>query len=88
MQFVAQPDVLGYVELKVGSQKVHVPIRVSKDDDEGSIVPMAIFSAVGTDYSILVDADAAAEPRTKEFHDAVHEAAVAAERHLSKKLLN
>jgi hypothetical protein len=81
MVALSEAELLGFVELQVGSQAVQVPIRTAPHAQDQ---PVAAFATEGEAFAILVKADApsaAVEP-------AVRRAAQDALRHLSRKLLN
>jgi hypothetical protein len=49
MQTLAKTKLVGFVELKVGSLNVQVPIRSAKSDDQGDAkTPLASFEADGS----------------------------------------
>jgi hypothetical protein len=79
---LAQAKILGYVELKVGTLDVEVPIRARPAPREGA--PLAMFEVEGDAYAIVVSD----ESRSTNMRQAVEEAAEDALRHLSRKLLN
>jgi hypothetical protein len=83
MQAMTRADLLGFVEVKVGSLNVQVPIRASTPEpaNEG---PLARFVDEGGAYAIVVRGNTASQI----MENAVREAAHDAERHLSRKLLN
>ncbi len=74
--------ILGYVELKVGTLDVEVPIRARPIPRAGA--PLAMFEVEGDAYAIVVSD----ESRSASMKRAVEEAAEDALRHLSRKLLN
>jgi hypothetical protein len=85
MQVLTQAELLGFVEVRVGSITVQVPIRAASSIGSKEIdSPVAKFVAEDDTYAILVQGDAASAPVQR----AVREAAREAERHLSRKLLN
>lgn len=82
MQMLSNKDVVGYVELQVGSLKVEVPIRAAR---QGSATgPLAKFEAEGNNFAILVHGDVSSKPVERAMKEAANEAV----RHLSRKLLN
>ena len=81
MQVLSEAELLGFVELKVGSLAVQVPIRANKSETNG---PTATFIAEDGSCAILVRGDTTSAV----VEEAVREAAHDAERHLSRKLLN
>lgn len=79
---LVEAELVGFVELKVGSLDVRVPVR--KVPEPSSETPLAAFTMEGTTFAILVrDKDKSAK-----LMEAVHEAAEEALKQLSKKLLN
>jgi hypothetical protein len=82
MQTLSQAELLGFVELQVGSLAVQVPIRANPTDENE--VPMASFAVDGESCAILIKGNTEA-PQMKE---AVAQVAQEAVRHLSRKLLN
>ncbi|MFO0617416.1 MAG: hypothetical protein U0414_32770 [Polyangiaceae bacterium] len=74
---------LGYVELKVGSLDVEVPIR-TRGEPAPDGTPLAMFEMKGDAYAIMVTE----ESRSQTMSAAVEHAAEDALRHLSRKLLN
>lgn len=86
MQALSQAELLGFVELQVGSLAVQVPIRAADPrplEVPGS-EPLASFAVEGDACAILVRGDTS----NAQVEQAVREAAREAERHLSRKLLN
>ena len=91
---LASAKILGYVELKVGTLDIEVPIRArevppqpfgsSSDGPSQSNPPLAMFEVEGDAYAIVVSSDS----RSANMREAVEEAAEDALRHLSRKLLN
>jgi hypothetical protein len=81
MQSLNDAEVVGFVELKVGSLAVQVPIRVTDPADE---LPLASFETDGEAFAILVRGDATSSAVATALRDAAHDAV----RHLSRKLLN
>ncbi len=85
MQTLSQAELLGFLELQIGTVAVQVPIRAAEPKQEdGSDAPLAAFAVEGDVCAILVRNDTA--PRLVE--RAVQQAAKDALRHLSKQLLN
>lgn len=83
MQALSQSELLGFVELQVGSRAVQVPIRAAAPS--ASITePLASFAVEGDSCAILVRGNTSNE----HVEEAVRVAAQEAERHLSRKLLN
>ena len=95
MQTFSRAEILGFVELRVGSIAVQVPLRAAdpwvdraatatSQEEPPSVTPLASFSVEGDTCAILVRGDT----DDAEVEEAVREAARVAERHLSRKLLN
>jgi hypothetical protein len=85
MQTLSQTELVGFLELKVGSLAVQVPIRAADPKEEvASSQPLASFAVEGETCAILIRG----EPTSAPVERAVREAAHEAERHLSRKLLN
>lgn len=82
MQTLSNKDLMGYVELRVGSLKVEVPIRAASHENPAG--PLAQFETDGTAFAILVRGDVSSKPVER----AMQEAAAEAVRHFSRKLLN
>lgn len=82
MQMHSNKDVVGYVELQVGSLKVEVPIRAARQGSPTG--PLAKFEAEGNNFAILVHGDVSSKPVERAMKEAANEAV----RHLSRKLLN
>lgn len=82
MQTLSNNELMGYVELRVGSLKVEVPIRAARQGS--SVEPLAKFETDGDTFAILVCGDVSSKPVER----AMQEAAAEAVRHLSRKLLN
>jgi len=82
MQSLTEKELMGYVELQVGSLKVEVPIRAAGEDAKAE--PAAKFAMEGDACAILVRGDAT----SKQVERAMQRAAREAVRHLSRKLLN
>lgn len=85
MQSLAKTNLVGFVELKVGSINVQVPIRSAKSEAPGDAkTPLATFEAEGNNCAILIHGD----QTSRAVEQAVNEAAKQAMVHLSRKLLN
>lgn len=89
MQSLARGELLGFVELQVGSIPVQVPIRAADPKGEpkgegGTAAPVAAFEVEGDAYAIVVRGGASEQ----QVQRAVASAARDALRHLSRKLLN
>gem|GEM_PF-6543560 len=82
MQTLSNKELVGYVELQVGSLKVEVPIRAASQSSPAE--PLAKFETEGNAFAILVRGDVSSKPVER----AMQEAAAEAVRHLSRKLLN
>jgi len=82
MQSRMTDNVLGYVELEIGSLKVEVPIRSARGGSAAE--PIARFEMEGDACAILVRGD----PSSKQAERAMQLAAREAVRQLSRKLLN
>ncbi len=84
----AHAEVVGFLELKVGSLSVKVPVKsmesATRIMDDGAVLPLASFEAEGNDYAIVVRG----EPSSKAVESAMQRAAQEAIQHLSRKLLN
>jgi hypothetical protein len=74
-------ELLGFVELEVGSLAVQVPIRAAEPATE---LPLASFETDGDACAILVRGDTSSKAVEVALRDAAHDAI----RHLSRKLLN
>jgi hypothetical protein len=83
MQALSRAELLGFVELQVGSLAVQVPIRAAEQESSVS-QPLAAFAVEGDACAILVRGDTSNAQVEKAVREAAHEA----ERHLSRKLLN
>lgn len=79
---IVQAELLGFVELKVGSMEVRVPVRKAPEATGES--PLAKFAMEGNAYAILVREKDESAPMMA----AVEQACEDAVRQLSKKLLN
>ncbi len=85
MQTLAKTELVGFVELKVGSLNVQVPIRSAKSDEgTDAALPLASFEADGSSGAILIRGDQTSRAVEKAVNEAAKEALV----HLSRKLLN
>jgi hypothetical protein len=84
MQTLSETELLGFVELQVGSYHVQVPIRAAESTGDDALLPLATFETDGNAYAILVRGDTASKP----VEQAMALAARDAVRHLSQKLLN
>ena len=83
MQVLTQRELLGFVEVQVGSKSVKVPICAAKHDDSAE-AELARFVLEGDAYAIVVRGDSGSPVVERAVREAAHEA----ERHLSRKLLN
>jgi hypothetical protein len=81
MQTMTKTELVGFMELQVGSLAVQVPIRAA---EPGPALPLASFEVEGDACSILIRGDSA----SKAVEHAMSEAAREAVAHLSRKLLN
>jgi hypothetical protein len=81
MQSLGQTELLGFVELQIGSLAVQVPIRSAEPT---ATLPLASFEVDGDACAILVRGSSS----SKAVEQAMHEAARQAVAHLSRKLLN
>jgi len=79
---IVQAELLGFVELRVGSMEVRVPVRKAPESTGES--PLAKFAMEGNSYAILVKEKDESAPMMA----AVEQACEDAVRQLSKKLLN
>lgn len=97
MQSLGKIELVGFVELQVGSLAVQVPIRHAKPGEErehtlstevaeqgDTALPLASFETEGESYAILIRGDG----NSRAVERAVKEAAKQALVHLSRKLLN
>ena len=85
MQTLGKTELVGFVELQVGSLAVQVPIRHAKVEEPGNAaLPLASFEAEGDTCAILIRGDSS----SRAVESAVTEAAKQALVHLSRKLLN
>ena len=74
-------QIVGFMELQVGSLAVQVPIRAAEPTPAQ---PLASFEVEGETYAILIRGDSS----SKAVERAMGEAAKEAVAHLSRKLLN
>jgi hypothetical protein len=81
MQTLTKTELVGFMELQVGSLAVQVPIRSA---DPGPSLPLASFEVEGDACAILIRGDSS----SKAVERAMGEAAKVAIAHLSRKLLN
>jgi hypothetical protein len=81
MQSQTKTPIVGFMELRVGSLAVQVPIRTAEPTPT---LPLASFEAEGDSYAILIRGDSS----SKAVERAMGEAAREAVAHLSRKLLN
>jgi hypothetical protein len=84
MQSLTNKELVGFVQLQVGSLQVQVPIRAESSSEEETPQPLATFEMEGDSCAILVRGDAS----SKQVERAMADAARQAVRHLSRKLLN
>jgi hypothetical protein len=86
MQSISEAELVGFLELQVGSLAVKVPVRsaTTEEEERREALPLASFETEGNSFAILVRG----EPSSKPVERAMREAAQEAVRHLSKKLLN
>jgi hypothetical protein len=81
MQTLTKNELVGFMELQVGSLAVQVPIRSA---DPAPALPLASFEVDGDLCAILIRGDSS----SKAVERAMGEAARQAVAHLSRKLLN
>ena len=81
MQTLRESELLGFVQLEIGSLSVRVPVRSAKAETEQ---PLASFEAEGDACAIVVRGDTSSQAVNAAMKDAVEVAA----RHFSRKLLN
>jgi hypothetical protein len=81
MQTLTKTELVGFMELQVGSLAVQVPIRSA---EPGPSLPLASFEVEGEACAILIRGDSS----SKAVERAMGEAARQAMAHLSRKLLN
>lgn len=75
-------EIVGFVEIKVGSFDVRVPLRVAPPEVDDR--PLAAFEVEGDRYAIIVRE----QSRDAAMMEAVEQASVEALQHLSRKMLN
>ncbi|MFT3766664.1 MAG: hypothetical protein QM820_14290 [Minicystis sp.] len=78
---MTKTELVGFMELQVGSLAVQVPIRAA---EPGPTLPLASFEVEGEACAILIRGDSS----SKAVERAMGEAAKQAVTHLSRKLLN
>jgi hypothetical protein len=81
MQAQTKTQIVGFMELQVGSLAVQVPIRAAEPTPT---LPLASFEVEGDSYAIFIRGDSS----SKAVERAMGEAAKQAMVHLSRKLLN
>jgi hypothetical protein len=81
MQSNAIAELVGFVQLQVGSLAVQVPIRAAGPATDQ---PLASFQTEGNAYSIVIRGEKTSKAVEVAMQDAVQDAL----KHLSKKLLN
>jgi hypothetical protein len=81
MQTQTKTQVVGFMELQVGSLAVQVPIRAA---DPTPTLPLASFEVEGDSYAILIRGDSSSKAVERAMGEAAKQAVV----HLSRKLLN
>lgn len=79
MQTLRGKELVGFVQLDLGSRSVRVPVRSAQEDEQQ---PLAAFEAEGE--AIVVRGDTSSRAVEVAMKQAVHDAA----RHFSQKLLN
>ena len=88
MQSITEAELVGFLELQVGSLAVKVPVRTASAagdaTKEKAAVPLASFETEGSAFAIVVRGDTS----SKAVERAMHQAAEEAMRHLSRKLMN
>jgi len=88
MQAQAKTQIVGFMELQVGSIAVQVPIRAVGSPDavptDAAKLPLASFEVEGENYAILIRGDSSSKAVERAMGDAAQQALL----HLSKKLLN
>jgi hypothetical protein len=77
-------EVVGFMQLQVGSLRVQVPIRTASSLEGDASEPLATFEMEGDSCAILVRGDTSSKPVERAMADAARDAV----RHLSRKLLN
>jgi hypothetical protein len=81
MQALTNNELVGFMELQVGSLAVQVPIRSA---DPTPALPLASFEVDGEGCAILIRGDSSSKAVERAMGDAAREAVA----HLSRKLLN
>jgi hypothetical protein len=94
MQTETKTQIVGFMELQVGSIAVQVPIRSAVPEAEeprttsarksDAALPLASFEVEGDDYAILIRGDSSSKAVERAMGDAAKQAMA----HLSRKLLN
>ena len=84
MQSISEAELVGFLELQVGSLAVKVPVRSAGSAEEERAMPLASFETEGNSFAILVRGDTSSKAVERAMRDAAQEAV----RHLSRKLLN
>jgi hypothetical protein len=74
-------QIVGFMELQVGSLAVQVPIRAA---EPLPTLPLASFEVEGDSYAILIRGDSSSKAVERAMGEAAREAVL----HLSRKLLN
>jgi hypothetical protein len=81
MQALTNNELVGFMELQVGSLAVQVPIRAAAPTPT---LPLASFEVDGEGCAILIRGDSSSKAVERAMGEAAREAVV----HLSRKLLN
>lgn len=81
MQTLTKTELVGFMELQVGSLAVQVPIRAA---EPGPQLPLASFEVEGDACAILIRGDSSSKAVERAMGEAAKQAVV----HLSRKLLN
>lgn len=81
MQTLTKTELVGFMELQVGSLAVQVPIRAA---EPGPSLPLASFEVEGDACAILIRGDSSSKAVERAMGEAAKQAVV----HLSRKLLN
>lgn len=87
MQSITEAELVGFLDLQVGSLAVKVPVRsagAAAEEISKGALPLASFETEGNSFAIVVRGDTS----SKAVERAMRQAAEAAMRHLSRKLLN
>jgi hypothetical protein len=93
MQTQTKTQIVGFMELQVGSLAVQVPIRTADPSNVGvnvgdppapAALPLASFEVEGDSYAILIRGDSSSKAVERAMGEAAKQAVV----HLSRKLLN